>query len=143
MTATHAAKSAMRKGARAGTSDCGARRRMDMKVMSAQNATSVAALSRRVACPGSNAGRGAGRRHQSAAGSDLVTALRLPSCRLGSTHANRIIEHFDVEEPVLAKPAKDLGINELPLIPRGVPVERVEPAPTPVRMHRDGAEREE
>src|SRR5262245_25742327 len=133
MAATHATSSAMRKVASAGNADCGDKKRMDMKIMSAQNATPPPALSRRMARPGSNAGRDAGRRHQSEA--DPITALRLRSRRLGSAHVDCIIEQFDVEEPVLAKPPVHLGEYVFPLISRRVPIECVEPPPAPIGMH--------
>src|SRR5439155_3883018 len=68
----------------------------------------------------------------------FVRAVMSALSGLHASHANRAVEDLDLFESVLSKPAEDLRIEKLPLVSRRVPIERVEPAPAPVRQHRDG-----
>src|SRR5262245_28576978 len=57
--------------------------------------------------------------------------------RLHPAHPDRAVEELDVAEAVVPEPAKHLGVQELPLVLRRVPVEGVEPAPPPLPVQRD------
>src|SRR5262245_59317523 len=102
---------------------------MAVKATSPPNATGL---------PGTSA-RTAGRsgRHQFVPESVSVNDW-LPGVPLPSGHPNRSVEKLHVFETSVAEPAVDLGVQVLPLECRRVPIERIEPAPAPVRFHGNG-----
>src|SRR6185295_15746391 len=58
--------------------------------------------------------------------------MMAPLLRLRAAHADRLVEELDVPEAIGLKPPEYLGVEDLPLVLRRVPVEGVEPAPPPV-----------
>src|SRR5580765_8790704 len=132
MIARPPATSAMRSVLSTGITVCGVSSRMPVNATSALNATRLPGLTAAASRAGDAPRSG---RHQIVPASSSLIGLSGHS--LLPAHADRAVEQRDVLEAVVAKPAKDFGIEKLPLIFRRVPIERVEPPPVPVGLHRD------
>src|SRR5690242_19117304 len=117
--ATSAATSARRIGFNATKNSCGAATRITVNASSARNPSRLPA-----AASVSAAGAASGR-HQAWYGMTLMSVGT--DGGLHAPHADRPVEKLDVSESVGAIPPKDFGIEELPLVARRVPVERVQP----------------
>src|SRR5262245_61457631 len=124
-----AAIRAIRRVLSTGSSVWGVSSRMAVKATRPPNATGLPETSARTA--------GRSGRHQFVPESVSVNDW-LPDLAFPSGHPNRSVEKLHVFETGVAEPAVDLGVQVLPLECRRVPIERIEPAPAPVRFHGNG-----
>src|SRR4030095_15946283 len=114
---------------RTGSSVWGVSSRMAVKATRPPNATGLPGASARIA--------GRSGRHQLVAESLSVNDW-LHDVAFAGGHPNRSVEELHVFETGVAEPAVDLGVQVLPLECRRVPIERIQPAPAPVRFHGNG-----